>query len=61
MTLLVFAADRHAAVAPLLLGSDRAAIDLSCPPDPQQQTSHALLQRLIAGRDRHMNGHCTIT
>jgi len=60
MTLLIFTADRRAAVVPLPLGADCAAINLSCPPDPQQQTRHALLQQLIAGTDRHMNGLDTV-
>jgi len=40
----IFAAERRAAAAPLLLGAGRAAsIDISCLPGPQQQTRRTLL------------------
>jgi len=62
VTLLTFAADCCAAVAPLLLGAHCAATDISCLPGPWQQTRYTLLQRSTAETDRWTDGrtpyHC---
>jgi len=52
-TLLAFAADRHAAAAPLLLGAGRAAIErYLLPARPTAANSLTLLQQSTAGTDR---------
>jgi len=46
VTLLAFAA------ALLPLAAARAAVDITCPPGPQQQSRRTMLLRSIAGTDR---------
>jgi len=61
VTLLAFAADDHAAVAPLLLGGGRRPLlwtDISCPQGAQQQTRSMMLQRTQMGQT---DGHPTDT
>jgi len=57
VTLLVYAADRCAAVRRCLL---QKSIDIACPWGQQQQTCGTLLQRLIDGTDRQTYGHRTV-
>jgi len=49
VTLLAFAAERAAAMhsAAGRPAAAAVAVDISCPPGPQQQTRHTLLQRPI--------------
>jgi len=60
VTLLAFAADYRAAVAPLLLGGRRPLLwtDISCPQGAQQQTRSMMLQRTQMGQT---DGHPTDT